>query len=649
MGIGRSGDLLVIWRTGLALLVASMAMAGTASASGPDPSVFRDEIRPFLAQHCVKCHGSTRQKGGIDFSKLDDVGSVTRRRKVWRGVIEQVETLEMPPNGEPAVAPERRERVVAWLKAAVSSFDCDDPTSLDPGLSPVRRLTRDEYDLTLRDLLGVSFQSSEVVGMPADGDGSGSSFANLAEALIIPPVLMEKYFAAADKVLEHLFERPQHKKALETILIARPRPDLTDREAARRVIARFLRLAYRRPVDEAEIARFLNLFDRSKAKGASFEDSIRQMVKAALVSPHFLFRVERDRSEFKDSPYKVSDHELAVRLSYFLWSRIPDATLNDLADQGKLSDPAILEAQVRRMLLDPKTWSLTNLFAEPWLQIGKLASARPSTEFFPTFTSNLRHRLRDETVAFFDHLRLEDRSVLELLDADYAYLNQDLAKHYDIPGVEGPEIRRVTLPPGSHRGGLLGMGSVLAMTSHTDRTSPTLRGKYILEVIFGTPPAPPPPGAGKLPEEKAKPGEEPKTFRDQMARHARQADCAGCHAKIDPMGYGLENFDAVGRWRVEQGGKPLDATGKLPGGESFDGADALKMIVLARKGDFERNLTERLLSYALGREVQGDDECALRKIQGDLDRDGHRFSTLILGVVRSVPFQYRRNSQGDAP
>ena len=636
-------------RIGLGLLVAWMAVGGVARGAGPDPSAFRDEVRPFLAKHCVKCHGPNKAKGGVDFSKLEDEASVRRRRKVWRGVVEQVETLEMPPEGEPEVSPEARERVVGWLKSAVATFDCDDPSAIDPGPPPVRRLTRDEYDRTLRDLLGVEIKSAEVVGMPGDGDGSGSSFANLAEALILPPVLMEKYFAAADKALGLVFEKPKNQKALGAMMVARPGPDLPAREAARKVIARFLRLAYRRPVGDEEVARFLALFDRSASKGIKYEDSVRSMVKAALVSPHFLFRVERDRgTKGSEASYKVSDHELAVRLSYFLWSTMPDATLADLADQGKLSDPSTLEAQVRRMLLDPKAKALTDNFAEAWLQVGKLANARPSTEFFPTFNGNLRRSLRDETVTFFDKLREGDRSVLELLDADYAYLNQDLAKHYDIPGVEGPAIRRVELPPGSHRGGLLGMGSVLAMTSHTSRTSPTLRGKYILEVVFGTPPPPPPPDAGKLPEDQKK-GEPPKSFREQMARHARQAECAACHAKIDPLGYGLENYDAVGRWRTDLGGKPLDATGKLPGGEEFNGADELKKVILSRKADFERNLIERMLSYALAREVQGDDECATRKILADLERDGHTFSTLVLGVARSVPFQYRRDLEGREP
>jgi hypothetical protein len=534
---------------------------------------------------------------------------------------------------------------VDWLKSAVASFDCDDPASLDPGPPPARRLTRDEYDRTLRDLLGVEVRSLEAVGMPPDGSGSGGSgFSNQAEALILPPVLMEKYFAAADKALELVLDRPANRKARDALLVARPGPGLTDREAARRVIARFLRLAYRRAVSEDEVGRFLGLFDRSAAKGAQYDDSVRLMLKAALVSPHILFRLEKDRGpKGSETPYKVSDHELAVRLSYFLWSSMPDGTLFDLADQGKLADPLELERQVRRMLADPKARALTESFAEQWLQVGKLADARPSTEFFPTFTRKLRQMLHDETTTFFDKLREEDRSVLDILDADYAYLNADLAEHYGITGVSGQEIRRVSLPPSSHRGGLLGMGSILALTSHTSRTSPTLRGKYILEVVFGTPPPPPPPGAAKLPEEQKK-GEAPKTFREQMARHSRQAECAACHARIDPLGYGLENFDAVGRWRTSDGDRPLDSAGKLPGGESFQGPDELKRIILGRKSDFERNLIERLLSYALGREVQGDDECAVREIQEGLQSSGHRFSSLMVGIARSVPFQYRRNA-----
>ena len=360
-----------------------------------------------------------------------------------------------------------------------------------------------------------------------------------------------------------------------------------------------------------------------------------------LVSPYFLFRVEANQPSAQ--PSRVSDHELATRLSYFLWATMPDDTLSALADQGRLSDPEVLDEQVLRMLKDPKAKVLTESFARQWLQLDKLRTARPSTEFFPAFTGNLRRAMYDETTTFFDRLRVEDRSVLELLDADYTYVNADLARHYGIPGVEGDQAKRVELKPEYHRGGLLGMGSVLAMTSHTFRTSPTLRGKYVLEVLLGTPPPPPPPNAaGMLKEER---GKEPKSFRDQLAQHAGNPACSGCHGKLDPLGFAMDNFDAVGAWRESTPEKPLDTSGELPTGEKFNGNSELKQVVLKRKDQYLRNLTGQLLSYSLGRELQDSDDWTLRQVATDTAKGGYRLSTLVTGIVKSVPFQYRRGAQ----
>jgi hypothetical protein len=339
----------------------------------------------------------------------------------------------------------------------------------------------------------------------------------------------------------------------------------------------------------------------------------------------------------------VSDAELAVRLSYFLWSTTPDETLASLADAGKLSAPAVLAEQVKRMLASPKARTLTESFGRQWLQLDKLNTARPSTEFFPAFNSKLRRALYDETFTFFDKLREEDRSVLELLDADYTYVNADLARHYGLPAVTGNEVRRVELKPEDHRGGLLGMGSVLALTSHTFRTSPTLRGKYVLEVLLGTPPPPPPPNAAsKLKEER---GKEPKSFREQLAQHAGDPSCSGCHRKLDPLGFALDNYDAVGAWRVSTPEKPLDTTGELPTGEKLTGVPELKQVLLRRKDEYVRNLSGQLLSYALGRELQDSDEWTLRQVATDVGKGGYRFSALITEIVKSVPFQYRRGSE----
>jgi hypothetical protein len=295
------------------------------------------------------------------------------------------------------------------------------------------------------------------------------------------------------------------------------------------------------------------------------------------------------------------------------------------------------------MLASPKAKALTQNFAAQWLQLKKLDFARPSTEFFPAFTGKLKQSMRDEATTFLDKLREEDRSVLDLVDSDYAWLNGEMAKFYGIPGVEGKEFRRVPLKPEYHRGGLLGMAAFLALTSHTSRTSPTLRGKWILESIFGTPPPPPPPDAGTIKEQKK--GAEPKTFRELLAMHAVQPACATCHRRIDPLGFALENYDAIGAWRDTQGGKPVDAAATLPSGEKFEGVDALKQVLLRSKDAIERNLIEQLLSYALGRDVQDSDECAIREIQAGMAKDGHRTSALILGIVKSFPFGHRKNSE----
>jgi hypothetical protein len=430
--------------------------------------------------------------------------------------------------------------------------------------------------------------------------------------------------------------------AFEVVVFAKTNLDSPPRRAAEQVIQRLARRAYRRPVEPREVERLLKLFDAEMNRGGLYEAALKPVIKAVLVSPNFLLRIERNRAKDAETPYRVGDHELAVRLSYFLHSTTPDDELSALADNGELSKPEVLEKQVRRMLSDPKAHALTESFAAQWLLLRKLPEARPSQEFFPTLTFQLRRDMANEVATFFDKLREEDRSILELLDADYTYVNAELAKHYGIKDIAGEQFRKVTLTD-PNRGGLLGMAALLTLTSHTSRTSPTLRGKYILDVILGTPPPPPPPNVGQIDDSKK--GKEAKTFRELLAQHASQANCAGCHAKIDPLGFALENFDAIGRYRPSGGA--VDARGKLPSGESFDGAKQLKKVLLQRKGQFVRNMTEKMLSYALGRELQSSDEIAVQTIVDDLMANGYRFSRLVLGIVKSYPFQHRRNLKAD--
>lgn len=387
------------------------------------------------------------------------------------------------------------------------------------------------------------------------------------------------------------------------------------------------------------------VFDRAMTKGADFNGAVRPMLKAVLVSPDFLLRVERDPAGMEGAPYRrVTDHELAVRLSYFLWSSLPDRELRDHADAGRLSDPGVLEQQTRRMLADPRASALTDYFAIPWLQAGNLQAARPSTEYFPSFQPTLKAAMTRELWLFLEGLRTSDRSVLELLRADYTYANAELARHYGLPPVAGDELRRVPLRPEDHRGGVLGMGVMLASTSHTYRTSPTLRGKYVLEVLLGTPPPPPPANVGVLKDEA--PGRQPKSFRETLVQHAADPACASCHRRIDPLGFGLESFDAVGRWRSDA--VAADVAGTLPSGETFSGPDELKQLLWKRRERFVFHLGQQLLCYALGRPLEDCDAGSARAIQRAAVANEYRLSALVLAVVNSFPFQHRRVSPIDS-
>ena len=592
-------------------------LSGSLSArSGPDDLAARYEkdIRPLLESHCAACHGPKKKKGDVDLSKAG-----LRDRKLWKKALAQIEAVEMPPEGEKPLSTEQREALLAWLRGAAAVVDCADPAERHPGPPVLRRLNRTEYAATVRDLTGVTFDVAAEVGMPEEA--TGTAFDTSANALVLPPALLEKHFAAAELILDRM-------KPLQG-------------ESPRAIVASFARRAFRRPPADEEIDRLMALHDRGAARGDPPAKALRLPLKAILVSPHFLFRVEREQPGA--AAYRIRDHELATRLSYFLWSTMPDEALAADAEKGALSDPAVLEAHVRRMLLHPKARALTLNFAAQWLQLGKLDHARPSTEFFPTFNRTLRQAMRDEATTFLDKLREEDRSVLDLLDCDYAWLNGDLARHYGIAGVEGKEFRRVPLRPEHHRGGLLGMGAILAMTSHTSRTSPTLRGKWVLEAIYGTPPPPPPPDAGTIKEQKK--GAEPKTFRELMALHATQPACASCHRRIDPLGFALENYDAVGAWRDTQGGRPVDAAALLPSGERFDGIAGLKQVLARNRGAFVRNLIEQMMAYALGRDVQDGDECAVREVQAAVAKADHRFSAMVIAIAKSVPLQYRQNGE----
>ena len=417
-----------------------------------------------------------------------------------------------------------------------------------------------------------------------------------------------------------------------------------ERPCARRIIARLARRALRRPVTDVDVSQFLALFDTGRATG-NFESGVRTALQAILADPEFLFRFERTPPGLAaGASHRISDVELASRLSFFLWSSIPDDPLLAAAEAQGLSDPAELERQVRRMLADPRSEALSTNFASHWLRLQNLRDAHPDVYLFPDWDHNLNQSMRRETELFFDNLVREDRSVLDLLTADYTFVDQRLAKHYEIPNIMGPRFRRVSIAD-EHRRGLLGHAGILTLTSVSNRTAPVIRGAWILDVLLGTPPPKPPASVPPLQEHET--GIEDLSVRERMVAHRANAFCAACHNIIDPIGFALENFDAVGAWRTKDSGLPVDSSGTLYDGTRVDGPVSLRRFLLDKADLFLTSFTRNLLMYATGRVFQPYDMPAVRAIVQDAVRQDHRFSAYVIGVVTSTPFQMRRVDEAE--
>ena len=427
------------------------------------------------------------------------------------------------------------------------------------------------------------------------------------------------------------------------IFLCRPTGSEDEEACAKKILSALARRAFRRPVTEVDVRTLLSLYKQVQSS-QGFEAGIGMALRAILVSPEFLFRIERDPAGVApDTAYRVSDLELASRLSFFLWSSIPDDQLLDLAATGKLKDPVVLEEQVRRMLGNSRSQALVDNFAGQWLYLRNMRLVTPEQSVFPTFDENLRHAFQRETELFFESMLREDRSVMDLLTADYTFVNERLARHYQIPNIYGSHFRRVTLSD-EHRKGLLGQGSILTVTSYANRTSPVLRGKWLLENMLGTPPPPPPPNVPAL-KDRGEDGEA-LSVRERMEQHRADPACASCHEVMDPLGFALENFDGIGRWRItSEANTPIDASGVLPDGTQFEGPVGLRGLLVSRRQQFVMTVTERLLTYALGRGVENYDAPAVRKIIQEAAPSDYRWSSIIMGIVKSVPFQMRRSPE----
>jgi mono/diheme cytochrome c family protein len=433
---------------------------------------------------------------------------------------------------------------------------------------------------------------------------------------------------------------PSHKR----IFIAQPTPATRD-ETARKILGTFARRAYRRPVTAAELDRLVRIVRLAAKEGESFERGIQVAVQAALVSPHFLFRVETDpKPNDRNAKRRLNDFELASRLSYFLWSSMPDEALFDLAARKMLQDPKTLVAQVQRMLRDPKAKALSEVFGGQWLTLRRLSEVAPDPKLFPQFNDALRQAMRTETELFFREIVREDRSVLDFLDGRFTYVNEPLAKLYGLPGVKGDAFRRVSLA-GTPRAGVMTQASILTVTSNPTRTSLVKRGKWVLEQLMGTPPPPPPPDAGELKEDAKE--KLTGTVRQRLEQHRKNPICASCHTRMDPIGFGLENFDAIGRWRTREGEHPVDSSGVLPGGQRFQGPTQLISLLKAKQQEqFVRNLCQQMMTYALGRGLESYDRCNLDAIAKRVAAKSYRFSAIVTEVVQSDPFRMRRGDGG---
>jgi len=726
---------------------------------------YEKAILPTLNKFCVPCHSGADPAAGISLAKYKTEAAVKADSGVWDRVSQNIANRHMPPKGMPAPTDEQRKTVSDWIDKTLTG-DC---RLADPGRVTIRRLNRQEYDNTIRDLVGLDLHLSD--DFPSDDVGYG--FDNIGDVLSISPLLMEKYLNAAEIVakkaiyvpgeksarfeaedelpaqgtnfgclssngaftFKYEFPRaglyrirvrayedhagPDFTKMLVSVnnqpvqmfevqarrdapvvyeapykseggtakvsvaftndyympnnppndrdrnlwidyaevagplggvmsipesqrrIIPGPPPQNNQREYARKILLNFATRAYRRPATTEEVDRLLQMYDLAIKYKEPFERGIQLGVQATLVSPNFLFRAEIDPKANPKASRDLNGYELATRLSYFLWSSMPDDRLMGLAAGGSLAKPAVLAQEVKRMLSDPRSKALADNFAAQWLNLRKLAIIHPDPKQFPDYNDKMRDAMMTETKTFFNAIVSGDRSVLDFIDGKYTYVNGMLAQHYGIPNVTGDAFQRVSLE-GTPRAGLLTQGSVLVVTSNPTRTSPTKRGRWVLEQLLGTPPPPPPPGVDMLKGDEA--ANNAMTLRERMAEHRKNPACAACHAKMDPLGFGLENFDAVGAFRTMEGASPIDVTGELPSGEKFSGPAGLRAILIKNKQQFVKCLSEKLLTYALGRGLESTDRCHIDTIVRQTTQQNYRFSALVNAIVQSDSFRKRRVS-----
>ncbi len=582
---------------------------------------FKGRVTPFIQTYCIACHQNRRPtRAGVNFSPALKAPGHAAFTDQWKRAAARVKAHDMPPKGVPQPSDADRQMFVEWM-AKLKYL-----SEKDPGPFVIRRLTKTEYGNTLRDLFGVD--PSIVDALPDEVSGEG--YLNS-----LSPLQLEQYLTIADKVLRRIVApNGAPPTAIEKRLFGSPAP----REVARSLA----RKAYRRPPSEAELDVLVQAFELGRRNNLSHQQALHLMLKAILVSPQFLFITPAAEAESSTGIVPLDDHQLASRLSYLLWATMPDAELMALADKATLHESAVLKAQIKRLLHDPRSRALFDGFGAQWLGVGALKRQVFDAAMFPQMTAQMRQAMYDEARLFFESIVRENQSVIRFADADFTFLNATLAPIYGLEKtIKGPQMRRVRLTD-ANRGGVLGMPGVLAVTSFPNRTSPVKRGVWVLEQLLGdhVPAAPPDVPALDQQDQAAVAN---LTVRQRTELHRTNPVCANCHQILDPIGFGLENFDAIGQWRSrDSNGQPIDAAGELPGGQRFSSPKDLKAIIAARTSDLSRNLVEKLLAYALGRRLEGYDEIVVDNLMQELAGDGYRMQTLINGVITSYPFTHRR-------
>lgn len=609
----------------LGILYAILLYSSTSFAAEAD---FANNVVSFLRTHCVGCHGGDEAEGGVALDHYRDSANVQKDYGRWEKILRLINAHQMPPADEPQPTSGELIAVSAAIEAELGKFDCT--AEKHPGRVTIQRLNRAEYNNTIRDLVGLDLRLAD--DFPSDDVGNG--FDNIGGVLTIPPILLEQYLAAATVIADRVFENEDARKQ-----VFPHKPDSDDQrvETARRNVSEFAARAFRRPLTDDEKERLFGIMRFAWQRDASEADIFKTVIAAVLSNPHFLFRIEQDAdSDEQDGIRSLNGFELASRLSYFLWSSMPDQRLFDLAAAGDLNYPDTLASEAKRMLADPKSVALVDNFAGQWLQLRDVSRLMPDPTKFPDFDGNLRTAMRRETELFVAAMIRENRSVLEFLDADFTYVNERLAKHYGMADVVGDEFQKVHLADG--RRGVLTHASILMLTSNPTRTSPVKRGKWILDNFLAQPPPPPPADVPELEEGNETLG----SLREQMEQHRANESCAACHRTMDALGFGLENFDAIGAWRENDGKFRVDSSGELPGGRKFQGAsDLMQILAEEQKDSFCRCLAEKLLTYALGRGLGSYDRCTVKDCLTTMKEHEYRFSSLVTAIVTSDPFTMR--------